>query len=74
MNDKIRISKSFTVSDWKELKSHLLFFDDRWDEAFQVFMNRIETRFFGPIETIKASGKNESEGFSITLISVVLLE
>ena len=52
----------------------MLVSDDKWPEAFKVFENRIQSRFFDPIKIIKSNGKNEGEGFSITLISVVLLE
>lgn len=74
MNDSIKISKSFTVKDWKELRPQLLNSNDKWHEAIQIFEDRIESRFFNPIEKIKLEGKNEGEGFSIALISVVLLE
>lgn len=74
MNDTIKISKSFTVGDWKILRPKLLVSDEKWPEAFKVFENRIQSRFFDPIEIIQSNGKNEGEGFSITLISVVLLE
>ena len=74
MNDSIKISKSFTVGDWKNLRSNLLLSDKKWPEALEVFENRIQARFIEPIELIKSNGKNEGEGFTIALISVVLLE
>ena len=74
MNDMIKISKLFTVGDWKYLRSNLLNSDEKWPEAFKVFENRIDARFLNPIEIIKSNGKNEGEGFTIALISVVLLE
>lgn len=74
MNDTIKISKSFTVGNWKELRLKLLDSYENWSDAFQVFENRIQSRFFDPIEIIKSNGKNEGEGFTIALISVVLLE
>lgn len=74
MNDSIKISKSFTVGDWKNLRSNLLLSDKKWPEALEVFENRIQVRFIEPIEMIKSNGKNEGEGFTIALISVVLLE
>lgn len=74
MKDSIKISKSFTVKDWKELRSKLLTSENHWEEAYRIFEDRINSRFFNPIEKIKTDGKNEGEGFSIALISVVLLE
>lgn len=74
MKDNIKISKDFTVANWKELRPKLLYSSDNWPKAIQVFEDRIESRFFNPIEKIKSIKKNEGEGFSIALISVVLLE
>jgi hypothetical protein len=74
MKDSIKISKDFTVANWKELRTKLLFLNDNWPKATQVFEDRINSRFFSPIENIKSINKNEGEGFSIALISVVLLE
>lgn len=74
MNDNIKISKSFTGKEWKEMRPHLLNSNDRWQEAIQIFEDRVDSRFFNPIGKIKLEGKNEGEGFSIALISVVLLE
>ena len=74
MNDEIKISKSFTVGDWKSLRTKLLNTEEKWPDALDVFENRIYARFISPIETIKSNGINEGEGFTIALISVVLLE
>lgn len=76
MNDDIKIAKDFTVGDWKKLRDSLFQNNnkDNWTKANQVFEDRIYTRFFNPIEKIKSIKKNEGQGFSIALISVVLLE
>jgi hypothetical protein len=74
MNDKIKISKNFLVSDWINLRSKLFESEDNWPKALEVFEERINSRFIEPIEMIKKNGKNEGEGFTIALISVVLLE
>jgi len=74
MNDTIKISKLFTIGEWKDLRSDLLNSDEKWPVALKVFENRIHARFVDPIEIIKSNGKNEGEGFTIALISVVLLE
>ena len=72
--DAKKISKLFKVGDWKDLRSNLLKSDEKWPEAFKVFEDRIYARFIDPIEIIISNGKNEGEGFTIALISVVLLE
>lgn len=74
MKVSIKISKDFTAANWEELRPQLLYSSDNWPKAIQVFEDRIESRFFNPIEKIKSIKKNEGEGFSIALISVVLLE
>lgn len=74
MKISIKISKDFTAANWKELRPQLLYSNDNWPKANQVFEDRIESRFLNPIEKIKSINKNEGEGFSIALISVVLLE
>ena len=75
MNDNTKIAKNFTVGDWKNLRKDLKINEDRnWDKAFNVFYDRISSRFLEPIKEIQSIGKNKGEGFSIALISVVLLE
>ena len=74
MKFSIKISKEFTVANWEELRPQLLYSNENWFKAYQVFQDRIESRFLNPIEKIKSINKNEGEGFSIALISVVLLE
>jgi hypothetical protein len=74
MNDNIKIAKKFTVGDWKKLRLHLINSNNDWQEAFLVFEDRINSRFFNPIEKISEIKKNDGEGFSIAIISVVLLE
>jgi len=75
MDDSIKISKNFTVGDWKELRSKLKIENkEHWDKAVEVFNDRIHSRFLTPIERIKKGDTKQGEGFAITLISVVLLE
>lgn len=75
MNDNIKISKSFSVKDWKEIRLDLLKNSEQnWGKAIKVFEDKIDSRFFNPIGKIKNENLNEGEGFSIALISVVLLE
>jgi hypothetical protein len=74
MKENIRIAGSTTAGDWRELRLSLLESNDNWNEAFEVFQSRLDSRFFGPIDIIKANSRKRGEGFSIALISVVLLE
>jgi hypothetical protein len=74
MNPDIKISKNFSVEDWKLIRLELLTSNEKWIEAIQVFEDRINSRFLSPIDKIQSLNKNEGEGFSIALISVVLLE
>ena len=75
MKDNTRIAKNRTVDDWKILRKKLKNNDNlSWDEAYIFFHDRISSRFLEPIEKIQRIGKNKGEGFSIALISVVLLE
>ena len=76
MNDDIKIAKDFTVGDWKKLRDSLFQNNnkDNWEKAFDVFNSRIESRFLNPINQIKLIDKNNGEGFSIAIISIVLLE
>lgn len=74
--DSVTISKSFTTGNWKyDLRSKLVSNDNAaWEEAYKMFYERVQSRFIEPITEIKKMGKNEGEGFSMALISAVLLE
>jgi hypothetical protein len=75
MDDSIKISKNFTVGNWKYLRSKLeIENEDYWDKAVEVFNDRINSRFLVPIQRIKKGDTKQGEGFAITLVSVVLLE
>lgn len=70
----IKIAKDFSMVDWNELRPTLLYSKGNWPLAIQVFEDRMNSRFINPIEKIKSIDKKEGEGFSIALISVVLIE
>ncbi|MDB2612605.1 gamma-glutamylcyclotransferase [Flavobacteriaceae bacterium] len=83
--DKFKISGDFNNVDWIELRENseiikaLTQTDNKvlppkWKKAIEVFENRIQTRFLNPIEKIKYEQLDKGEGFSITLIAVVLME
>jgi hypothetical protein len=64
MKDSIKISKiildgvpsDFSVGDWKKLRIKLYQSEANWPVAFEVFENRINSRFLDPIEIIKKNG------------------
>ena len=74
MKDDVKISKQYTVGDWKKLRQKLMDGEADWSEGFKVFGDRIQSRFLEPIRKIQSEGENVGEGFSIALISVILLE
>lgn len=74
MTNSIKIAKDFNMSDWNELRPTLFYSKGDWPLAIQVFEDRMNSRFVNPIEKIKSINKKEGEGFSIALISVILIE
>ncbi|MCC5935591.1 MAG: hypothetical protein JJU35_15190 [Balneolales bacterium] len=75
MNKSIRISKSFTVGDWIELRQKLSTdSNENWSKAIEVFDDRVSSRFLDPIHKIKKEDVHLGEGFSITALSVILCE
>jgi len=74
MKSSIKISRLFTAEDWMQLRGELIQGQKPWEQAVCMFKDRIESRFFSPMDEILKIGKNEGEGFSMALIGVVLLE
>lgn len=75
MKDDIKISRKFTVSDWQKLRKELsIDSNENWEDAIGVFEDRVTSRFLNPIAKIVKDDVQIGEGFSIALISVVLLE
>lgn len=82
---KFKISGNFTNHDWIKLRGNIEIINAltnpdpnelpiEWVSAIEVIENRVKTRFLDPIEKIKNDGVRSGEGFSITLIAVVLME
>lgn len=77
MDDTTRIAGSKTVLDWKSLRNQIrIDFNNSglWDESFDFFMERLETRYFKPIKDIKENDQYNGEGFAITAILCSLIE
>ncbi len=77
MNDTIRIAGEKTVGNWKDLRERLrIDFNDTklWEEAWDFFDERLQTRYFKPIKDIKDNDTFNGEGFSIMAILCSLIE
>ncbi|MGR3301298.1 MAG: hypothetical protein ACUZ8I_02230 [Candidatus Scalindua sp.] len=76
MNDNTKIAGTKSVKDWKILRNKLRDNLDNslWLEAYGFFENRLNTRYFNPIDAIKTQDKFIGEGFSITAILCSLIE
>jgi hypothetical protein len=83
--NEFKISGDFSNYDWIELRHNtetiraltqtdVEVLPARWKKVIEVFENRMQTRFLNPIEKIKEKNYRYGEGFSITLIAVVLME
>lgn len=77
MNDTTRIAGNKTVLDWKNLRNQIrtdFNNSNLWNEAFDFFEERLETRYFKPIKDIKENDQYNGEGFTITAILCSLIE
>jgi hypothetical protein len=77
MNDSIQIAGYKTVLDWKNLRNKLRAKPNDtslWNEAYELFDERLQTRYFKAIKDIKDNDKLNGEGFSITAILCSLIE
>jgi len=73
----MNISGEKTSTDWTELRKKLrtnINDQKSWEEAYQFFSHRLETRYFKPIEAIRADDSYQGEGFAITTILCSLIE
>ena len=77
MNDLTRIAGHKTVGDWKEIR-HELDQDFRgieiWGKAYSFLEERLNSRYFKPIEDIKQNDDRNGEGFAIVTILCSLIE
>jgi hypothetical protein len=64
-------------SDWKNFRIRLLDYSNReiWDNAFRdYFIERLKTRYFGPVRILQENGTYQGEGFSIVTIHCSIIE
>lgn len=77
MDNTTRIAGFKTVSDWKDLRNNIRINPDDqnlWNKAYDLFEERLETRYFKPIRDIKNNDKQNGEGFSIVTVLCSLIE
>lgn len=76
MDDSTRIAGYKTIKDWKNIREKIRKSSDdkNWEEAFNFYMERLETRYFKPIKDIKNNDNFNGEGFSIMAILCSLVE
>jgi hypothetical protein len=73
----VRIAGQRTVGDWARLRQSLIVDGNhtRWKTAFEgFFRERLQSRYFAPIEALKASKRMRGEGFAIVAIQCSLIE
>lgn len=73
----MKISGQHDVEDWKKLRKDLIgssVTTTNWEDAFDFFYERINTRFLKPINTVQTHGDGEGEGFSIVSLQCILIE
>ena len=73
----MKISKNKSSNDWKNLKQKITKdFDneDYWEEAIQLFTDRIEYRYLQPINLIEKHDSYSGEGFTIMTLYCALIE
>lgn len=71
-----RIAGEKNVSDWISLRAALIDHpnENKWEDAYDFFRLRIDTRFIKPIENILAINQKLGEGHSASVLQCVLLE
>ena len=80
IKDNTKIARSFTVSDWKELRNNLPIDENpnnkNWHKAFKIFTLRVKSRFLNPIDAILKlyPRKGKGEGFSVVALQCILIE
>jgi hypothetical protein len=77
MSDDVKIAGNKTVKDWQQFKQTLVPGADpkSWEAAFKTYFEaRLSTRYFKPIESLRASHTLNGEGFSILAIHCSMIE
>jgi len=65
------------ISSWKTIREKVkdnYKFNPDWEEAIKLFKNRLDRKFFNPIEELIKQKKQEGEGFTIVTTQCALIE
>jgi len=76
MENSIQLFGKKTKQNWIELKPELILHDkkENWMSATQLLSERLETRYFLPIEKIQTMQNGIGEGFAIMTLICSLIE
>lgn len=64
----MRISRNYTVDDWKRLRFES---DDDWKQGLTIFLDRVETRY---LEHVRALWERKTSGFVVLALDSALIE
>lgn len=71
----MKIAGNLTEQDWKDLSQKLeVNKDELWENAFNFFEQRIQTRYLNPIHQILNMDLNSGEGFAVLNLQCSLIE
>lgn len=76
VKEDIRISGDFKIENWLSLKEKLIsnIHSDKWDDAIEIFENRVNSRFMNPIDAILKIDERKGEGFAAAALQSLLIE
>lgn len=63
--------------NWTKIRASLnqkYDYDDSWEEAINLFKNRVNRKFFNPVELIIKGKALKGEGFTIIMVQCALIE
>jgi hypothetical protein len=72
-----KLTKSFTIDSWLTLRNRLqdkAVLNDDWAQASKLLEERIDERYFQPINTLINEASNNGAGFTILTIECALIE
>lgn len=72
-----KLTKSFTLSDWQNLRLKLKdksLLTTEWDETIKILKERVTERYFEPIQILINNSKDKGEGFTILTVECALIE
>lgn len=72
MNDDTRISPKYNVAYWRNLRPSLTVGNDikAWSDAIGVLKDRIESRFFEPIQRLRNASDSADLGFGFAMLTL----